>query len=277
VSQLSTLQLSFGRAAAEGKSFCIAFDRAYQTQALIHSFLSQGQLCDPPLVKALTDFLVPGDTFIDVGSHIGYLSLLALQMVGPAGQVYAFEPNPDTYGVLVANALLNGAGNFHTFNCAVGDKAGSAVLSINAQDEGMSSLVFHAAGASQISVHVTTLDRLAALVQFRHVRMLKIDVEGFEENVINGAAGMLRAGGIESLVFEVNNKIPHAPPHRDQAIRKFLHGLGYACYLIHPWLSEERWQEACGPHNYCRISEDAHIDIGYGNILATKRHVEAAP
>jgi len=197
-------------------------------------------------------------------------------MVGATGRVFAFEPNPQTYSVLITNALLNNAANLYAYNCAVGDKAGIAVFNINPQDEGMSSLVFKAEAGTQVSVHVTTLDRIAAITQLRNIRMLKIDVEGFEENVINGAAGLLGTGGVESLVFEINNDIPNVPRHRDLAIRKYLRGLGYTSYLIHPWLGDQRWQEACGSHNYYRIAEDATVDIKYGNILATKRQVDAA-
>ncbi len=201
MSQLHVVQLLFGRSGAEGKSFQMAFDLRFPTQAMFHRLLSSGQLCEPPQVRALTEFLEPGDTFIDVGSHIGYFSLLALQMVGPSGNVFAFEPNHQTFSVLVANAMLNrgggggGGGNFYTFNSAVGDQPGTATFNINPHDEGMSSLMFRAQGSAQVTVHVTSLDNVAAIAGLKNIRMLKIDVEGFEENVIRGAANLIAAGG----------------------------------------------------------------------------------
>jgi FkbM family methyltransferase len=276
VGDLQVLQVRFSRPPAEPVPFNIAFDLSYPTQGLIHRCLAGGQLCDPPLVTALVGFLTPGDTFIDVGSHIGYYSLLARQVVGTTGRVLAFEPNPETFGTLVANGMLNGYGNFYAYNCAMGDRYGSLEFNINVEDEGMSSLVFRSARSSQIKVHVTTLDIVVALSRLQNVRMLKIDVEGFEENVIAGAKQLISGGGVESIVFELNNNIPGVTPHRDQAIRKHLSALGYTSYLIRPWLGEEKWQEACGKYNFYRVADDSLVEIKYGNILATKRQIEAA-
>jgi FkbM family methyltransferase len=271
------LQLKFGRQGADGKNFVMAFDLSFPTQALIHRFLAAGQLCDPPLIQALTGFLEPGDTFIDVGSHIGYYSMFALQMVGTSGSVFAFEPNPQTYSVVMANALLNRVANFYAYNCAVGDVPGIATFNINVQDEGMSSLVFRDPQATQVSVHVTTLDFLAQVARFGPVRMLKIDVEGFEENVIRGAKNLISGGTVESIVFEINNNFAGIPKHRDQIIRKQLRDFGYKSYLIRPWMGEQFWQQRCGQFNFLQVPEEATIDIPYGNILSTKRNIAAAP
>lgn len=276
MSTLSTLQLQFGRPGTEGKPFVMAFDLSFPTQALIHRFLAANQLCDPPLIEALTGFLQPGDTFIDVGSHIGYYSMFALQMVGPTGAVFAFEPNPQTYGVLTANGLVNRAGNLYAYNCAVGDSPGIATFNINPEDEGMSSLVFKSNQATQVSVHVTTLDFVAQAARLGPVRMLKIDVEGFEENVVRGANALLSSGSVESIVFEINNNFAGIPKYRDGVIRKHLRGLGYTSHLIRPWMGEPQWQQKFGNFNYLRIPEDFNIEIPYGNILATKRSIPSA-
>ena len=273
---LQVLQVNFARPPAQPTPFHIAFDLSYPTQNLIHRFLAGGQLCDPPLVSALVDFLQPGDTFIDVGSHVGYYSLLARQVVGPTGRVVAFEPNPETFATLAANVMINGYGNFLAYNSAVGDRYGTLEFNINVEDEGMSSLVFKSPRSSQIKVHVTTLDAFAMMARVQNVRMLKIDVEGFEENVITGGNKLITGGGVESIVFEINNALPGVPPHRDQAIRKFLRTLGYSSYLIRPWLGDENWQKACGQFNFYRVPDDSQVEIKYGNILATKRVIQAA-
>jgi FkbM family methyltransferase len=55
------------------------------------------------LTKVLASHLKPGAIFFDVGSHFGYFSMLAASLVGPAGQVHAFEPTPSTFRVLQTN------------------------------------------------------------------------------------------------------------------------------------------------------------------------------
>jgi FkbM family methyltransferase len=201
---------------------------------------------------------------------------MALQHLGPTGSVYAFEPNPQTYGVLLANALLNRPANFYTLNCAVGDRAGILQFNISADDEGMSSLLFRSKQSTQVSVHVTTLDLAASLARVQKIRMLKIDVEGYEENVIRGAAGLIAAGAIESIVFEVNNALP-LPKGRDLVMRSFLRQHGFTSYLIRPpQFIEQQWQNAFGSSNYYRLADDRPLEIRYGNILATRRSIQAA-
>jgi FkbM family methyltransferase len=255
----------------------MAFDLSFPTQAFIYRILSKAQIADPPLVTALTEVLEPGDVFFDVGAHIGYYSLMALQNLGPTGSVYAFEPNHQTYGVLLANALHNRPANFYTCNCAVGDRTGTLQFNINADDEGMSSLLFRGKQSTEVSVHVTTLDLAASLAQIKKICMLKIDVEGYEENVIRGAAGLIAAGAIESIVFEINNGLPTVPKGRDLVIRSLLRQHGFTSYLIRPWLAEQQWQNAFGSSNYYRLPDDRPLEIRYGNILATRRPIKAAP
>ncbi len=123
------------------KPFRISLDLSVETHRFLHSILSRGELYDEPLALALTDPLGAGDTFIDIGSHIGYFSVLAMQRVSPGGEVWAFEPNRRTSEYLKANAELNEPGNFHVMNVALGDTAGTGELSINTEDEGMCTLL----------------------------------------------------------------------------------------------------------------------------------------
>ena len=99
-------------------------------------------------------------------------------------------------------------------------------------------MVFQSNQSTQVSVHVTTLDQVARTVNLGPVRMLKIDVEGFEEEVVRGGMDLLTRGSVESIVFEINNIFPGIPKYRDQTIRKLLRELGYTCYLIRPWTGE---------------------------------------
>lgn len=269
MSNLHRLDLSFGRAAAEGKRFGMIFDTRHFTQRFIHSFLSRGELCDPPLVQALTGFLEPGDCFIDVGSHIGYYSLLALQMVGASGRVVAFEANPETFAVLAANAQLNRAANLMAYNCAVGRQPGIGQFSINGRDEGLSSMAV--SSERQISVSMTSLDSLQALAPFEKVRMLKIDVEGFEPEVIAGAKRFLAEARPENIVFEINNGLPGVAPHQDEAIRAQLEALGYRCFLIRPWKESEDLDRQFAGSIFLELSPGSRVNIAYGNILASLR------
>ncbi len=78
---IKTLDLNYA-AYEQNFNYRMGFDTAYHTQNFIYSNLVNGVFVDPPMVQVLTQFLQPGDTFMDIGSHIGYYSLLARQVIG---------------------------------------------------------------------------------------------------------------------------------------------------------------------------------------------------
>lgn len=282
---LSRLRLNYSlHAHSPNHQLDIIFDTAHSTQRFMYSVLARGQTCDPPLCRALLEPLQPGDTFLDIGSHVGYLSLLALQEVGPSGRVFAFEPNPETFRILTLNALINRAGHLHALNCALSDRSGTATFHVNETAEGMSSL--HDGrdetrpdyrDLRPIQVMTATLDELDALDLFDKVRVVKIDVEGFEMNVIRGGLGFFQRHRPEVVVFEVNNSIPGQPAGADRPIRDLLHGLGYDAYLIRPWPETPQIPQLFGDRLLLPLPRSTDLSISYANILMRRSDAAPAP
>ena len=77
---------------------------------------------EPELVALLRKVLDPGMTFVDVGAHIGYFSLIAAALVGEKGVVHSFEPDPDCFSRLVVNSSVYSWVKTH--NSAVADRNG---------------------------------------------------------------------------------------------------------------------------------------------------------
>lgn len=271
---IKTLDLNYA-AYEQNFNYRMGFDTAYHTQNFIYSNLVNGVFVDPPMVQVLTQFLQPGDTFMDIGSHIGYYSLLARQVIGTSGRVFAFEPNPATFSVLVLNSLLNNLGNLHAFNCALADQPGIATLHINQTDEGLSSLHKPAdsgtSPAEQKSVMVTamTLDQLYDLYSFTRVQVVKIDVEGYEWQVIQGGARFFKECAPPFIVFEVNN-MDDSRVSDDFVIRNHFHAMGYHAYLIRPWPANADSEEQFRDKAVLPLASDVKLNIGYGNILLSK-------
>ena len=108
------------------------------TSDAIGSVLATSGEWEPNIAAVFPALLRPGDTCVDVGANIGYYSLLAAQIAGPSGRVYAVEQEPNTYGILHSNIQLNAAANVTPFCVAAGAAVGEVVL--NDRPRGQSGL-----------------------------------------------------------------------------------------------------------------------------------------
>jgi FkbM family methyltransferase len=128
--------------------------------------------------------LRPGDVFVDVGANIGTWSLYASTLIGESGKVYAFEPHPRTAGFLKRNIDLNRFRNIEVSVTAVGDSQKMVMLEEKDNDS-----TNNIAENGTIPVPMTSLD---AVLPACDIRLLKIDAEGSELQVLQGAARTLQ-------------------------------------------------------------------------------------
>lgn len=152
---------------------------------------------DAPEMRAWRRILRPGELFVDVGAHVGLYSLWALDA---AATVIAIEPNPDAVGQLRANVARNDY-TAEVIEAAVGAEPGRMAMA--GADLLRQHLVLDAAPAGEgPTVEVQVLD---AVIGDRTVRGLKIDVEGAERLVLEGASRLLADGRVDVLQLEWND------------------------------------------------------------------------
>jgi FkbM family methyltransferase len=138
---------------------------------------------------------------VDVGANIGVFTVTAAR-IDPRVQVFAFEPNPASYALLEENLLLNDLKNVTVTPSAVGEKAGSASLDISSPQAGMHSI--YGPGAERIEVPVVALDDFIAERQVVPA-ILKVDVEGYEPQVLLGMKSLLSRGEFR-MILEFNSE-----------------------------------------------------------------------
>ncbi|WP_299273842.1 FkbM family methyltransferase [uncultured Psychroserpens sp.] len=125
-------------------------------------------------------------TYVDVGANIGTLVLTGSIAVGNAGKVIGIEAHPKTFDVLKSNIKLNGFKNIELLNSAVGNEKGKLHFSDAKSDDSNKILLDSNQG---VEVDVNLLDEL--LKDINHIDVLKIDVEGYEKYVFEGATDVL--------------------------------------------------------------------------------------
>lgn len=142
--------------------------------------------------KLLEGLLKPGMTVIDAGSHVGYYALLAARQIGPEGRVYAFEPDPDNYELLLRNIALNGYTNIEAVKKALSNQVGTATLFLTTLDNGRHSTYRHGLPErGSVDVETTTIDTFLEARGWPTVDLVKIDIEGAEMDVLEGASQFL--------------------------------------------------------------------------------------
>lgn len=132
-----------------------------------------------------------GDVIVDLGANIGYYTLLAARIVGSEGRVYAFEPDPSNYKLLVNNITLNDFTNVVTEEKAVSDKMGTLTFYLNAQDMGAHTIYKTEKYRKVIVVESVTLDKYFEGRECP-VNIVKMDIEGAELAVLKGMGNIMK-------------------------------------------------------------------------------------
>lgn len=138
------------------------------------------------------------DLFIDIGANIGSYTVLASGHVG--SDTFSFEPVPSTFSHLTNNISINKISDkVSAFNIALGAQVGNVDFTSSYDT------VNHVANKDEtniISVPIETLDNI--LQNQKIPILLKIDVEGFETEVIKGACNTLTQNGLKAIIIELN-------------------------------------------------------------------------
>jgi FkbM family methyltransferase len=155
-----------------------------------------GRFYDLATQLFLREVIAPGDTFIDVGANIGMLTLLAARLVGLAGQVLAFEPNPSVYERLRYHVERNGIRNVLLNAVGLSDTVATLPLRVWANNKGWGTFGELSPDEQRLvtkeyECHVVNGDDVVNIAHDVPL-IIKIDVEGYECHVIRGLENTIR-------------------------------------------------------------------------------------
>lgn len=162
------------------------------TNDYIDRWLFTGADFEPSLVSLVRKYLSKNDNFLDLGSNIGYFSLIASNIVKENGTVYAFEPMPPTIERLKANIALNKINNIQIIKKAASNKSGIVRFktpSDKIRNSGRSSMRTIEENFIELDVEMVAIDSM--LDDIKKIRLIKMDIEGAEALALEGMAGLI--------------------------------------------------------------------------------------
>jgi FkbM family methyltransferase len=168
---------------------------------------------DPCVSETMHRLIDAGDTVVDVGANVGYMTSLAVVRAGRGGTVIAFEPHPVVFELLSGNVARWSGRDIAPVaihQLALSDHSGTAQLNAGAAFDanmGLSTLDTSAASAEDVLVPVE-VKRLDDVSDEQSIGMLKIDVEGHETAVLRGGLELLESGRIRDVIFEDHDPYP---------------------------------------------------------------------
>jgi FkbM family methyltransferase len=173
-------------------------------------------------ISLLNQLIKPGFVILDVGANIGTHTLSFAQSVTPSGFIYAFEPQRLVFEFLCANIALNNHLNVFPLMAGVSNEPGEIlvpVLDPNVHaNTGSINIEGHSTGDL---IQVVTIDSL----KLNRCNLIKVDVEGMEENVLLGAKQTINQ--FRPILFVENNK-----PEKSENLIQLLLDLKYSCWWV---------------------------------------------
>lgn len=167
---------------------------------------------DEPEIALISQLVSDGDTVIDVGANVGHYTLHLAKCVGAQGRVVAFEPIPQTFNILSSNVRAMHAYNVTLLNMAASSARGSACMDLPTLESGLENYYQAAIGsAGRYRVMCMPIDDM----QLPEVKLIKIDAEGHDWEVLKGAEQTIMRSR-PTLVVEIGMNGPEAQWLRDR-------------------------------------------------------------
>lgn len=212
-------------------------------------------LYEPPVTRVIRAHLPSDGCMVDAGANWGYFSLLGAAAVGPRGRILALEPDPRQFAALEANIELNGFAQITALRTAAAAQPGRAVLQGYADAEsnrGVSRLRSRGEPANTeqaFDVECAAIDDLTSA--HREVDVVKIDVEGAEDDVLGGMRIGLSTRRYRAILLEVHPALLRAKAVDPERVIRPLIDYGYRGWTID--MSSAAYRRAIDP----RLSIDA--------------------
>lgn len=193
---------------------------------------------EPETTRIFDAVLKEGDSVIIAGAHQGYFVSYMANLVGAAGRVFAFEPEPNNFGIL--SETVKGLDNVEIFNFAIGDKKAKANFYVNSDNDGGHALWDVSTHPSNektranpkvLSIEVNTVDDLYP-DGIPNLKLMMLDAEGAEPAIIKGAINTIVDSECPYIITEINNGAMKQCNTSQGTLRSYLSMYGFKGYMM---------------------------------------------
>tara|TARA_A100001037_G_scaffold289234_1_gene300764 strand:- start:51 stop:881 length:831 start_codon:yes stop_codon:yes gene_type:complete len=184
----------------------------------------------------------PGDTVVDIGAHIGEYTLLGAKLVNSSGKVISIEPLHDTADSLRENIILNNFSNCMVLENAVGSVVSKQTLYKVSEEDVygyLDPVVNNKKLIKTDEIDVTTVDQIIKSNNLEKIDLLKIDVEGFEYDVLLGCKSAFEQDKIKKIICEIHSDFLKAKNFDEEQIYTLLKSSGFEITKIQEIINKQ--------------------------------------
>jgi FkbM family methyltransferase len=210
----------------------------------------------------------PGMVCVDAGANLGEVSVHLAQLAGPGGKVFAFEPVASIFEQLNMNIQRNRMqAVVRPVALALAEKSGARELAFSGDDadnQGLASIVNPGALPQRATIQCVTLDDFAGSQKLTRLDLIKIDIQGAEPLMLQGARRTLSRFSPD-LLIELSPRDLRAAGYSSRSLCELIESLGYAIYCLHKGRPQRRL-----------VVETMAADFAAGNVCCTRKKTGGA-
>jgi FkbM family methyltransferase len=208
---------------------------------------------EPNISCLVEEILHEGEVFVDLGSNVGYFTLLAAKLVGPSGTVISVEAMPSSFAGLMVNVGRNAVTNVRALNCAAADLEGELPIYQGAFRNSGTVTTAAAAGRPFAGcVPALPLDKMLTSEEMGRLSLIKIDIEGGELPVLQRLLTTLDSYSPRmQIICEFDSELGGQPLRA--VFEEFL-DRGYLAYRIPNTYDYQSWLGWTGPESLTQLT-----------------------
>jgi FkbM family methyltransferase len=194
-------------------------------------YLRKFSLVEAFETKIFRSAIKKGMTVVDIGANLGCYTLMAANLVGEKGKVFAFEPDSENFSLLLKNIEANGHQNVKASDIAISDKLGKIKLFLSEEHRGNHKIYDSGEGRRTVGVQTIPLDNFFKGESAR-IDVIKIDVEGAEAMVFAGMKQIIKANPKVTIFMEFGPKALKSAGSSAEDLLKTIKNQGFLIHII---------------------------------------------